>query len=198
MTIHQALRGKGKDGARAGHVRGLRALTCSISASNPACSAAPGSFRNPCPVEPTRAPTASVAPPAATRIQPISVNPSAVPSYGELDEPSKPEDPGPPNGLTLDAAIHLLLQRNLSLIALRYEIPMAEADVLTASLRNNPIFYGDGQLVPYGHYSNAQPGGQTQYDVNVTFPLDVWRKRRAGCWFMRMRKKSHRHNFKMP
>jgi cobalt-zinc-cadmium efflux system outer membrane protein len=33
--------------------------------------------------------------------------------------------------------------------------------------------------VPYGHYSNQRPGGQTQYDVNVTMPLDVWQKRQA-------------------
>ncbi len=56
---------------------------------------------------------------------------------------------------------------------------MAEADLLTASLRANPIFYADGQLVPYGHYGTQNPGGQTQYDVNVTLPLDVWRKRKA-------------------
>ena len=50
------------------------------------------------------------------------------------------------------------------------EIPQAEADILTASLRANPVFYADGQLVPYGQYSNARPGGQTQYDVNISYP----------------------------
>jgi cobalt-zinc-cadmium efflux system outer membrane protein len=102
-----------------------------------------------------------------------------VPHYGGLEVPPGPEDIGPENGLTLDGAIERLLNENLNLLALRYEIPMAKADVLTASLRNNPIFYADSQLVPYGHYSNHRPGGQTQYDVNVTFPLDVWRKRKA-------------------
>ena len=56
---------------------------------------------------------------------------------------------------------------------MRYEIPMAEADVLTASLRANPVFYADTQLVPYGRYIRDRPGGQTQYDVNITHPLDV-------------------------
>jgi cobalt-zinc-cadmium efflux system outer membrane protein len=56
---------------------------------------------------------------------------------------------------------------------------MAQADVLTANLRQNPIFYADSQLVPYGHYSNVRPGGPLQYDVNVTIPIDVWRKRQA-------------------
>src|SRR5262249_7046366 len=52
-------------------------------------------------------------------------------------------------------------------------------DVLTASLRANPIFYADGQLLPYGQYSRQRPGGPAQYDVNVTYPIDVSRKRIA-------------------
>ena len=56
---------------------------------------------------------------------------------------------------------------------------MADADILTASLRANPVFYADSQLVPYGRYSRANPGGQTQYDVNITHPLDVNHKRQA-------------------
>jgi cobalt-zinc-cadmium efflux system outer membrane protein len=93
--------------------------------------------------------------------------------------PAGAEDLGPENGLTLDAAIARLLHQNLDVIALRFEIPMARADVLTASLRANPLFYADAQLVPYGQYSNRRPGGPTQYDVNITYSLDVWRKRQA-------------------
>jgi cobalt-zinc-cadmium efflux system outer membrane protein len=114
---------------------------------------------------------------------------ASVPSYGDLEIPTQGEDLGPPDGLTLDGAIDLLIRNNLNLLALKYEIPMAEADVLTAGLRNNPIFYGDGQLVPYGHFSNNRPGGQTQYDVNVTFPLDVWRKRRRRMMVFEQAKK---------
>src|SRR5262249_5801714 len=103
-----------------------------------------------------------------------------VPQYGELELPAVEEaEEGPPDGLTLDAAINRLVGANLNLLALKFEVPMAQADVLTASLRNDPIFYADSQLVPYGHYSNQRPGGQTQYDVNVTQPIDVWRKIRA-------------------
>ena len=70
---------------------------------------------------------------------------------------------------------------------------MAQADVLTASLRANPIFYADSQLIPFGHYSNNRPGGQTQYDVNVTIPLDVTRKRIAGrSWRKKPRAPSRR------
>jgi len=112
-----------------------------------------------------------------------------IPTYGELEEPTKPEEPGPVNGLTLDAAIGQLLDKNLSLNALKFEIPMADADILTASLRANPIFYADTQLVPYGHFSNNRPGGQTQYDVNITYPIDVWRKRTARMHLAEVAKK---------
>ncbi len=106
--------------------------------------------------------------------------PVEIPSYGQLDLPEKPgAESGPPNGLTLDQAIDRLVNKNLSLLALRYEIPQSKADILTASLRNNPVFYADTQLVPYGRYSRAAPGGQTQYDVNITYPIDVSRKRIA-------------------
>ncbi|QEH32354.1 Cobalt-zinc-cadmium resistance protein CzcC precursor [Aquisphaera giovannonii] len=108
-----------------------------------------------------------------------------IPAYGDLDLPGSEGDlgagaeVGAAGGLTVGDAIDFLIRENLGLIAMRYEIPMAEADVLTASLRANPVFYADTQLVPYGRYSRANPGGQTQYDVNITHPLDLNRKRQA-------------------
>ncbi len=89
------------------------------------------------------------------------------------------DDPGPADGLTLDRAIDLLLSRNPDLRAQSLELPQADADVLTAGLRSNPILYADAQLIPYGSFSPERPGGGTQYDLNVTFPLDLSRKRRA-------------------
>jgi outer membrane protein, heavy metal efflux system len=120
---------------------------------------------------------------------PPVLEPANVPRYGDLEIPIEGEDLGPPNGLTLDGAIDLLLKNNLSLLALKFEIPMAQADILTASLRNNPIFYADGQLIPYGHYSNNRPGGQEQFDDNITLQLDVWRKRRARMMVYEQAKK---------
>src|SRR5207244_652104 len=121
--------------------------------------------------------------PAVVPIKPISnpvqLEPETVPKYGELDLPAIEEEEGPPDGLTLDAAIEQVVKSNIGLIVLKYEIPMAQADILTASLRSNPIFYADAQLIPYGHFSFARPGGPQQYDVNVTQPVDIWRKRRA-------------------
>ena len=102
-----------------------------------------------------------------------------VPLFGTLELAAGDEE-GPPDGLTFDQALDLLMRNNLDLTARRFEIPAAQADVLTASLRANPIFYADSQLVPYGNFNpNTRPGGQTQYDVNVSYPVDFSGKRRS-------------------
>jgi cobalt-zinc-cadmium efflux system outer membrane protein len=101
------------------------------------------------------------------------------PFFGTLELPKHEEEEGPLDGLTLDQAIDLLKRQNLDLLAKYYEIPQARADVLTASLRANPIFYADSQLVPYGSDSNRRPGGPTQYDVNFSQPIDWSHKRWA-------------------
>jgi cobalt-zinc-cadmium efflux system outer membrane protein len=89
------------------------------------------------------------------------------------------DDPGPPGGLTLDAAIERMMAANLDLNALKYELPQGEADVLTAGLRTNPIVYMDTQFIPYGAYGTQRPLGPIQYDVNITHPVDVSHKRSA-------------------
>lgn len=138
--------------------------------------------------------------PTSTRVLESSINPGATmglsnqqqgysapapqptyspPSYGSFELPAGSDDDGPPDGMTLDQAIARLLKESLDLRGKSMEIPQAEADVLSAGLRANPIFYADGQLVPYGRYTKDRPGGQTQYDVNVSYPLDISRKRPA-------------------
>jgi len=101
-----------------------------------------------------------------------------LPLYGPLALPERDEE-GPPNGLTLDSAIERLVHENLDLRSKSLELPKSQADILTASLRANPVFYADAQQVPYGSYSEKRPGGPTQYDVNISYPLDITGKRRA-------------------
>jgi outer membrane protein, heavy metal efflux system len=108
-----------------------------------------------------------------------SAQPAQIPQYGELSLPAEQEIYGPTDGMTLDTAIELLVQQNIDLQAARLEIPMAEADVLTANLRANPIFYADTQLIPYGHFSFLRPGGPAQSDININYPFDVTFKRAA-------------------
>jgi outer membrane protein, heavy metal efflux system len=102
-----------------------------------------------------------------------------VPLFGPLALPEGAEEEGPPGGLTLDEAIERLVRDNVELRWKAVEVPLARADVLTASLRANPILFADGQLVPYGQYSRRENGGPTQYDLNVSHPIDVSRKRAA-------------------
>jgi cobalt-zinc-cadmium efflux system outer membrane protein len=108
-----------------------------------------------------------------------AAQPAPLPQYGELSLPPEMETYGPKEGMTLDAAIEILVKENLDLMAARMEIPMADADILTANLRANPIMYTDAELIPYGHFSFLRPGGPTQYDINVSYPLDVTFKRLA-------------------
>ncbi len=105
------------------------------------------------------------------------------PLYGTLELPEGPDLEDSGVGLSLDEAIDRLIRENLDLRSKSLEIPQARADVLTASLRANPIFYADAQLVPYGRYSDERPGGATQYDINISHPVDFSRKRRARMEF---------------
>lgn len=120
--------------------------------------------------------------PDAVEITPPPILPAAeLPAYGDLALPEGADDeiPEPPTGLTLDAAIAHLLAANLDLRARFDEIPQAQADILTAGLRANPILFADVQMVPYGSFSEERNGGPTQYDLNISIPLDLSNKRGA-------------------
>ena len=106
---------------------------------------------------------------------------------GELDR-RLADDEGPANGLTLDVAIERMMADNIDIRALRHELTQADADILTAGLRTNPLIYLDSQFIPYGSITDATPGGPTQYDLNITYPLDVSRKRQARTVVARMAK----------
>ena len=112
---------------------------------------------------------------AAPRAQPSI----PFPLYGTFSLSDKAEDEGPPQGMTLDQAIDTALRESPDLRSKFYEIPQAQADVLQAGLRANPVFYADGQLIPYGKFNRSNPGGPTQYDVNISHPIDLNDKREA-------------------
>jgi cobalt-zinc-cadmium efflux system outer membrane protein len=109
---------------------------------------------------------------------------SSFPLYGLLAIPAGPDEEGPPDGLTLDDAIERLVEANLDLRAKYHEIPKAQADILTAGLRANPLLFFDAQRVPYGRGGGVRGGRLsepigTEYDLNVNHPLDLNHKRRA-------------------
>lgn len=124
-------------------------------------------------------PSAAAVPTVPPLAAPARVKITDVPLYGPLEIPDTREDEGPADGLTLDQAIERLVHHSPNLSTLSWQIPAAEADVLTAGLRANPILYADSQLVPYKNYSRNRPGGPTQYDLNINYPIDYSLKRLA-------------------
>jgi cobalt-zinc-cadmium efflux system outer membrane protein len=126
---------------------------------------------------PQVAPTRGIGAPPALPI-------STFPLFGPLAIPAGPDEAGPPDGLTLDTAIERLVRENLDLRAKYHEIPKAQADVVTAGLRANPLLFFDAQRVPYGGSGGAGRGRPaepigTEYDLNINHPLDLNRKHRA-------------------
>lgn len=102
---------------------------------------------------------------------------SVPPLYGLLELPSA-ELVGPPRGMTLDQAIDRLLRESPELRSMRYEIPQARADVLTAGLRANPLYFLSASNVPYQSYS-PQRYGAVEYTPTFVQPFDVNDKRGA-------------------
>jgi cobalt-zinc-cadmium efflux system outer membrane protein len=125
-------------------------------------------------------PSQPFGPPSGPGIEPVPRLPDAeLPLYGRLEAPSGGSPAGPPGGLTLDEAIDRVLRVNLDLRAKAMEIPKAQADILTAGLWANPLLFMDAQMVPYGSFDGTG-GGPTQYDVNITHPIDLngkWKRR---------------------
>jgi cobalt-zinc-cadmium efflux system outer membrane protein len=111
----------------------------------------------------------------ARALQPAQTPAATVPIYGLLDVPVGSDD-GPPDGLTLDMAIDRLLLMNYGLKTKFQELPKAEADILSAGLRGNPLVFASADNVPYGNYSAQRPGDNS-YSVVLIQPIDVNRKR---------------------
>lgn len=143
----------------------------------------PGSMENPftrIPGDPQplgSEPSRAMTPGQADILPPPTLAPAQTPTplYGVLEIPAI-ADEGPPNGITLDQAIERLVQDNPDLRTRFKQLPKAQADIVTAGLRNNPFVFGDVGGVPYGSYS-AQQGGVV-YEITVIQAWDVNQKRR--------------------
>lgn len=98
-----------------------------------------------------------------------------LPIMGPLELPAH-EDEGPSDGLTLDAAIEILVRQSFDLRSKFQEIPKADADVLSAGLRGNPLVFASADDVPYGRYSPQRPG-ENGYGVTIIQPIDANNKR---------------------
>ncbi len=108
-------------------------------------------------VNPASAPSPTRLQAAITGPQPEPLTPSTAPFVGPLAIPSGAEDDGPPDGLTLEQAISITLERSRDLRAKYYEIPQAKADILQASLRQPGLLPGRTASGLSGH--PFQPSG---------------------------------------
>src|SRR2546426_8572595 len=81
--------------------------------------------------------------------------------------------------LTLDQVIDEAVASNLNLIAERYNLSVAEARIITARLRPNPVFSAEGDhldLLGTG-YNRINTAGPPEYSIRTDFLLERGGKR---------------------
>ncbi len=89
--------------------------------------------------------------------------------------------PVEPELLTIDQAVAEALEKNLDLIAERYKLPIAEARLVTARLRPNPVVSTWGNyfdILGTGFNPATNAGGPTEAGARIDFVLERGGKRR--------------------
>ncbi len=91
---------------------------------------------------------------------------------------AQPVEPTSP--LTIDAAVKEALDRNLGLLAQRYNVSIAEASLITARLRPNPVVsIGGDHLKALPGYNEPSGAGPPEYNVRTDFVLERGGKRQS-------------------
>ena len=85
----------------------------------------------------------------------------------------------PGTTLTIEEAVHEALERNLDLIADKYNLSVADARIITAKLRPNPVVsVGADHLDLLGtSYSELNNAGPSEYSIRTDFLLERGQKR---------------------
>lgn len=101
----------------------------------------------------------------------------AAPATGSAQEEKTPTLPAPKKvvetGLAIDQAINATLLADPKIRAGLEVINQANADALTASLKPNPTFFTDAQLLPLTRpFTVDRQGGPPQQDAQVGYPID--------------------------
>lgn len=87
--------------------------------------------------------------------------------------------PGAPGQLTIDGAVQEALDKNLDIIAERFNLPVASARIITAKLRPNPVVSVGGDhldLLGTG-YNRVNGAGPPEYSVRTDFLFERGGKR---------------------
>jgi outer membrane protein, heavy metal efflux system len=81
--------------------------------------------------------------------------------------------------LTIDQAVDEAVEKNLSLIAERLNVAVADAAVVTARLRPNPVLSGSADHLDWfgTGFDDANGAGPSEYAVRVDVPFERGRKR---------------------
>jgi len=90
----------------------------------------------------------------------------------------------PIDSLTIDQAVSEALGRNLGLLAERYNLTIADARVITARLRPNPVLTLDADtldLLGTGFNTQTNNGGPESYAIRTDYLLE-----RGGKWQARI------------
>jgi cobalt-zinc-cadmium efflux system outer membrane protein len=117
--------------------------------------------------EKAQPPTPAPAPRELPQPAPQTGQPAPLPAPREL-----PADEAPTK-LTLDQVINAVILNDPKLRAGFEAINQANADALTASLRPNPSWFNDGQLLPLTRpFTVTDQGGPPQQDSQLTYPID--------------------------
>jgi cobalt-zinc-cadmium efflux system outer membrane protein len=99
--------------------------------------------------------------------------PQELPEPVELPRPGGgPVPPAAPARLSVNEAIAATLMADPKIPAGLEAIHQAHADWLTASLPPNPTLIAQGQYLPLQPFTPATPGGPTEFDLQVAYPVD--------------------------
>jgi outer membrane protein, heavy metal efflux system len=86
--------------------------------------------------------------------------------------------PTPPDRVTIPQAVQEAVEHNLNLLAERYNISVADARIITARLRPNPVLSLGVDYIDFlGRFSPDQNVGPTEWNVRTDFVLERGGKR---------------------
>jgi cobalt-zinc-cadmium efflux system outer membrane protein len=86
--------------------------------------------------------------------------------------------PPPPDHVTIEQAVQEAVEHNLNLMAERYNISIADARIITAKLRPNPVLSAAVDYIDFqNHFNGDNQGGPTEYNIRTDFILERGAKR---------------------
>jgi cobalt-zinc-cadmium efflux system outer membrane protein len=84
----------------------------------------------------------------------------------------------PPDRVTIGQAVQEAVERNLNLLAERYNLSIADARMITSKLRPNPVFSAGLDYIDFQHhFNNDNQGGPTEYNFRTDLILERGGKR---------------------